>query len=304
MPAPAGGGDSPFARFLEEGRARVDAALSVWLAEEAGIPDDLRRAMTYSVAAGGKRIRPQLCLMVAEGLGASGEGLLRAAAAFELLHTYSLIHDDLPALDNDDLRRGKPTCHKAFSEATAILAGDALQALAFDWLAGASARGLPPDRVLEAVRVFARAAGPSGMVGGQALDMAAEGRSLTMVELQAIHRGKTGALLAAAVEVGAVLAGAAGRERDLLRAWGEQIGLLFQIVDDILDVVGDAAALGKTPGKDARTGKVTYPSLVGLDEARRLARAVHDEALALAARLPRPVPRLAEMTSFLLERTC
>ncbi|NLI75341.1 MAG: polyprenyl synthetase family protein [Candidatus Riflebacteria bacterium] len=302
MPA-AGEGVAPFARFLEEGRARVDAVLSAWLADEAGIPDDLRRAMTYSVAAGGKRIRPLLCLMVAEGLGASGEGLLRAAAAFELLHTYSLIHDDLPALDDDDLRRGKPTCHRAFSEATAILAGDALQALAFDWLAGTAARGLPAERVLEAVRVFARAVGPAGMVGGQSLDMAGEGRSLTMGELQAIHRGKTGALLAAAVEVGAVLAGAVGEERALLRAWGEQIGLLFQIVDDILDVVGDAAALGKTPGKDVRTGKVTYPSLVGLDEARRLARAVHDEAQALAARLPRPVPRLAGMTSFLLERT-
>jgi len=290
-------------RYPAQCKKTVDDALARWLSEEPDVPETLRKAMCYSVLAGGKRIRPILCLTVAEGLETYGEGILRAACAFELLHTYSLIHDDLPAMDNDDLRRGQPTSHKVFGEATAILTGDALLTLSFEWIANSANFGLLKDRVLQAIPVFARAAGQAGMVGGQILDMAAENKSVTIEELKRIHRGKTGALLCSAIEVGGILSGASGRERDLLRSYGEQVGLLFQIVDDILDVEGDQTEIGKTPESDIRRGKATYPSLLGIPEAKRLARVARDESQNVIKQLPRGIPRLGELADYFLDRT-
>lgn len=252
----------------------------------AEIPPRLAEAMRYSLLAGGKRLRPVLCLSWAlacaapapeDGCGSSGCGtpaggltqaVLPFAAGLEMIHTYSLIHDDLPAMDNDDLRRGRPTCHKAYDEATAILAGDALLTDAFDSMA---ATPLPADRVLTAVLLTARAAGSQGMVGGQVLDLAAEGHSLSVEELKVLNAKKTGALLRGACECGAVLAGADRERRAAARTYGLELGIAFQITDDILDVTGDEATVGKQVRHDAASGKATWPSLLGLDAARALA---------------------------------
>ncbi len=290
-----------FAEYLAGRGPLVERALAQWLpAADQGPDPRLHEAMRYSVLAGGKRLRPLLLLLAAETCGvpplllaeheafAGGrvEGCLRAACALEVLHTYSLIHDDLPAMDNDDLRRGRPTNHKVFGEATAILAGDALLTLAFEWLATAARCDLPGLGMLEAIKLFAEAVGHAGMVGGQALDMAAENRQVTIVELEAIHRAKTGALLRVAVEIGGLVGGAPPPTVAALSRVGALIGLLFQITDDILDEVGSAAALGKTPGVDRERGKATYPALLGLDGARRRAGEVRDEALVAVANLP------------------
>jgi geranylgeranyl diphosphate synthase type II len=277
--------------YLRARTRLVEVALDRWLPPiNAGPAPRLHEAMRYSVLAGGKRLRPILLLLVAETCGdcemrlpsfdeagatpdepslgsvlAGGRtaGILRAACALEVLHTYSLIHDDLPAMDNDDLRRGRPTNHKVFGEALAILAGDALLTLAFEWLARAVAEGVPASWGLAAMYRFAEAVGHSGMVGGQALDMAAENRVITLPELETIHRAKTGALLRVAVEMGGLLAGASEVAIDALRNLGTLLGLLFQITDDILDEVGTAAELGKKPGVDRERGKATYPRAVG-----------------------------------------
>ncbi|MBF0499418.1 MAG: polyprenyl synthetase family protein [Candidatus Riflebacteria bacterium] len=301
--------------WLDNYRREVDAALERFLPPEPSEPNVLFQAMRYSITAGGKRIRPVLLLTTAEGLCdplsehapsadviPPREALLKAACSLELIHTYSLIHDDLPALDNDDLRRGKPTNHKMFGEAIAIMVGDALQSLAFSWMAEIASLGVPVERTLEAVSLLARAAGPFGMVGGQVFDLEGEGKNSSMADLERIHRLKTGAMLAVSVEIGAVLAGADSEECPLLREFGRKIGLLFQIVDDILDVVSDASTLGKTPGKDQKLGKATYPALLGIDESRRLATEVEKEALELLSRLRHPIPRLAEIARFILTR--
>ncbi|MFZ2957112.1 MAG: polyprenyl synthetase family protein [Candidatus Ozemobacteraceae bacterium] len=298
----------PIADWLEERRKEVDDALDRFLPSEFTGPATLFRAMRYSVEAGGKRIRPILLIATAEGISTdapsvSREPLLKSACALELIHTYSLIHDDLPALDNDDLRRGKPTNHKMFGEANAIMAGDALQTLAFAWLADTRNMGIPAERALEAVALLAEAAGPFGMVGGQVFDLEGEEKTASMKDLERIHRLKTGALLAVSIEVGAVLAGASPDERVALREFGNKIGLLFQIVDDILDVVSDAQTLGKTPGKDQKLGKATYPALLGLEEARCRAAKVENEACDLLSRLRRPIPRLAEIARFIRTRS-
>lgn len=283
-------------------RARVDDALDRWLPAVDTLPGRLQESMRYSVCAGGKRIRPALCLMTAEGYGLTGDGPLRAAGALELLHTYSLIHDDLPAMDDDDLRRGRPTNHKVFGEATAILAGDALLTLAFEWMAGIADHGIPAERAVLAVKEFAVSVGQAGMVGGQILDIDAEKKTVTLEELRRIHRLKTGALLAVSVKIGGVLGGACPGELLKLEAYGHRIGLLFQIVDDILDVDGAAADLGKTPGSDARLGKATYPALLGMDGARREAARALDDALDAVNSLERPIPMLAELARWLYGR--
>ena len=248
--------------------ARVEDYLGFCLRDRA-IPERLLTAMEYSLLAGGKRLRPVLCLSCAALCGLKEAEALPFAAAIELIHTYSLIHDDLPAMDNDDLRRGRPTNHKAFDEATAILAGDGLLTEAFVCMAGT---GLPPDRVLAALAELARAAGAAGMVGGQMLDMEYTGAGTADIrELADMHARKTGALIRASCLCGGLLAGAGAELAAALARYGEAFGAAFQIVGDILDVTGTAEQLGKTPGKDAAQGKLTYPSLLGLERSRALA---------------------------------
>jgi geranylgeranyl diphosphate synthase type II len=258
-----------FDQYLKSHLKAVEGALGRVIAPKE--PKRLAEAMRYSLMAGGKRLRPLLVLAAGEACGAKASELMDAACALECLHTYSLIHDDLPAMDNDDLRRGKPTNHKAFDEATAILAGDALQALAFELLAK-SARKSGAAPALEAISVFAIASGQRGMVGGQMADIQAEGVTIGAPQLQFIHAGKTGALISAAVECGALLAGASSVQRRNLKAFGKHIGLAFQVSDDILNVVGEKAKLGKSTGSDADRGKATYPSLFGLERSKGIAK--------------------------------
>ena len=244
-------------------------------------------AMRYSLEAGGKRVRPLLCLLAAESVGADPGTALSGALALEYLHTYSLIHDDLPAMDDDDLRRGKPTCHVAFGEAHAILAGDGLQAEAFAVLA--SDASMPAEARVEAISLLAEASGWRGMVGGQALDLEGEGlETYGLDHLKTIHRLKTGALLRASLEIGAVLGGADGALREALRSAGAWLGLAFQIQDDILDATSDAAALGKRAGKDAEKGKITYPALLGLEGAQRALAEATENASCHLQSLPKP----------------
>ncbi|HEX2342886.1 MAG TPA: farnesyl diphosphate synthase [Vicinamibacterales bacterium] len=270
--------------YLDRRRGEIDAALERILdsTARAGCPPSVIESMRYSVMAGGKRFRPVLTLASAEAVAAAAEideaaardRALPAACAIELIHTYSLVHDDLPAMDNDTLRRGRPTSHVVFGEGMAILAGDGLLTLAFEIMGSDSEQtGSDPARRLRAIGVIARAAGATGMVGGQAIDLQAVGRAgqLDADSLRAMHARKTGALITAAAVSGAILAGAPDALVGAIRKYAVELGLAFQIVDDILDVEGEAAALGKTAGKDAAAGKPTYPALFGLDESRRMA---------------------------------
>ena len=289
--------------FLARARALVDARLDELVPGEGVHPSAVHAAVRWSLFAGGKRFRPALLLAVGRTLGAREErDLLDAACAFEMVHTYSLVHDDLPAMDDDDLRRGRPTCHVKFGEATAVLAGDALQALAFQTVA--EDERLPAPLRVRLVAELARAAGtPDGMVAGQAHDLDAESRAgVAPEELELIHRRKTGALIAAAARAGALVAGAGEEELEAVSAYAHELGLLFQITDDLLDVTATAADLGKTPGKDARASKATYVSVYGLDGARQRAAAVHAQALAALARLRRPAPLLRSIVELILER--
>lgn len=247
---------------------RVEQALSAWVPADA--PAGLGEAMRYAVLDGGKRLRPLLVLGAAEAVHGNLDAALRAACAVELIHAYSLVHDDMPCMDDDVLRRGKPTVHVAFGEATALLAGDALQALAFELLAPEAA-GIPERTQAGLCRLLALAAGHAGMAGGQAIDLAAVGQSLTEDELRQMHRLKTGALLQASVMMGATCGEASTAARRGLEEYGRALGLAFQVVDDILDVTADSATLGKTAGKDALHAKPTYVSLLGLPRARALA---------------------------------
>ena len=253
-------------------RSRVEQYLSTSFLDRE-IPSRLSDAMRYSLLAGGKRLRPVLCLAVARACAEDRaeeltEAILPFAAGLEMIHTYSLIHDDLPAMDDDDLRRGCPTCHKAFDEATAILAGDALLTNAFSHMARAA---VPADRLLEAMRLTADAAGAAGMAGGQMLDLEGEGKTLSLEELRVLNEKKTGALLFNACECGAVLAGASRQQRTAARRYGTELGIAFQITDDILDVIGDEATVGKEVRHDAESAKATWPALVGLEKSRELA---------------------------------
>ena len=257
-----------FREELKSKTAAVEKIVESYLPEESGTQHEIMEAMNYSVTAGGKRLRPLLMQETYRMFGGEGREVEPFMAAMEMIHTYSLIHDDLPAMDDDDLRRGRPTCHKVWGEATAILAGDALLTDAFGRMAAVP---LPPDRVLAAVALAARAAGAAGMVGGQVLDLAAEGRTLSRAELVELNAKKTGALIAAACECGATLAGADPARRAALRRFGEELGIAFQITDDILDVVGDETEVGKEVRHDAKAAKATWPALLGLDAARALA---------------------------------
>jgi geranylgeranyl diphosphate synthase type II len=294
--------DDDLDAFLAAARRRVEDALDRYLPPEADdlCPPRLAAAMRHSLMGGGKRLRPILALMAAEACGADPAVALPSACALEMIHTYSLIHDDLPAMDDDDLRRGRPTCHKAFDEATAILAGDALQALAFEIIARDTH---PAAAAVACMRELAEGSGPSGMAGGQMADLQAEGRlDPSLDALEAIHRRKTGALLRASLRMGALAAGAPADHLDALSSYGHGIGLAFQIIDDLLDVEGDETKLGKRVGKDSGLGKWTYPSLLGIDASRRKARQVADDAIASLAPLGDHADRLRALARQLLER--
>jgi geranylgeranyl diphosphate synthase, type II len=256
--------------YLQEQQLRIDAALHRWVPTETVDPVTIHKAMRYSLFAGGKRVRPILAIAAAEAVRGSTEGVEDAACSLELIHTYSLIHDDLPALDNDDLRRGQPTCHKVFGEAMAILAGDALLTLAFEVLA--KLPDLDSDRRVRLIAELATASGTvRGMIGGQVNDIQGEGQPPTAALLDSIHRAKTGALLRASVRMGAIWAGADAQQLQALTQYGEHTGLAFQIVDDVLDVEQSSETLGKTAGKDAEQGKITFPAVYGIELSRTMA---------------------------------
>ena len=265
--------------YLAANKRLVDETLDSLLPKSTGPAATVVEAMRYAVTGGGKRLRPILAMAACEACGGTFDDVLEPAAAVELIHTYSLIHDDLPAMDDDDLRRGRPTVHRAFGEAEAVLAGDALQALAFEILATRPRGEARSSRRNEAVRVLADGAGVAGMVGGQMADLEAERAPVDAVGLEWIHRRKTGALLAASAELGAIHAGAAPADRAALADYGRALGLAFQIADDILDCTATAEDLGKTPGKDRQAGKATYPALYGLDASRARAELLVDTAL-------------------------
>lgn len=286
--------------FFEEDRLSVDAALERLLPAESAQPSSIHTAMRYSVFAGGKRMRPILCLESARIFGSDVNPALHPACAIEFIHTYSLIHDDLPALDNDDLRRGKPTCHKKFGEAIAILAGDGLLTLAFETVA---ATLVPAERRVAMLSEIAGAAGTvNGMVGGQVADIEAERKPTDAKMLEYIHRSKTAALIRASVTAGAICAGAQSDDVARLRRFGETIGWAFQVTDDILDVEESSAALGKTAGKDLAQQKATYPAMYGLERSHQIARELATKAIDELSPYAEGAVRLREIAEYLVLR--
>lgn len=262
--------------YLSAKTELVNRGLKELLRPEEEYPQNLHRAIHYSLFAGGKRIRPALVLASCESVGGEAAEALNAACAFECVHTYSLIHDDLPAIDNDDMRRGRPTCHKAFGEAVAILAGDALLTAAFELIA--ATRTADPSKVIRVIAELSKAAGSVGMIGGQMVDIESEGEEVAFPVLEYIHIHKTGELILASVRSGAIMGGASQKELESLSRYGKSVGLAFQIADDILDVEGSAAEMGKNTGGDEKKGKATYPALIGLEESRKRA----EELVAMA----------------------
>ena len=290
------------ASYLARRAQEVNAWLNCFVPLETVTPVQLHRAMRYSLFAGGKRLRPILVLAAGESLGASTDDLMPAACAIEMIHTYSLIHDDLPAMDDDDLRRGMPTCHKAFGEAVAILAGDALLTQAFRVLAS-DAPGRDPVRQIRVLREVATAAGSvDALIGGQMRDIESEGKKVDDQTLDYIHRSKTGALIRASAVTGAIIANASEEQIGTVSAYGERIGLAFQIADDILDVSSTSEQLGKTPGKDQAARKATYPALHGIPASEARARKLVDEAAALIDTLDADTAVLQELARFIIAR--
>jgi geranylgeranyl diphosphate synthase, type II len=289
--------------YLAERRGLVNRALLAYLPRVRGPAFRVTEAMHYSLFVGGKRLRPILCLAAAEAVGGDAGDALPVACALEMIHTYSLIHDDLPAMDDDDLRRGQPTCHKKFDEATAILAGDGLLTEAFRTVAAAAFQYEGQAEVLlEVLNLLATAAGYQGMVGGQMLDLLAEGRRISLKELETIHRNKTGALLTAAVRSGALMGGGNRSEVTFLTTYGEKFGLAFQITDDLLDVEGDTAQMGKAAGMDEKRQKATYPAVLGLTATRQWARRLVDEAVAALEVFQDRAEPLRQLAQYLLVR--
>jgi len=282
--------------------ARAERALQRCLPPAAHATDHLRRAMHYAVMGGGKRLRPMLVYATAHALDEDGPALDAAACAVELIHAYSLVHDDLPAMDDDALRRGRPTCHVVFGEAMAILAGDALQALAFELLADDGAE-IDASVRIAMLQTLGRACGAEGMAGGQALDLAAVGRSLELAELEYMHGCKTGALIRASVRLGALLGGADADALLALDRYASAVGLAFQVRDDILDVEGESAVIGKTAGKDAAAAKPTFPSIIGLDASRERLAGLTDTALAAIAPWGERAALLHELARYAAHRT-
>ncbi len=292
-----------FQSYLSKRRVLVDTELERLLAPAETYPPPLCEAMRYSVFAGGKRLRPILCMAGCEAAGGGYEKALPVAAAVEMIHTYSLIHDDLPAMDDDDLRRGKPTSHKVYGEAMAILTGDALLTEAFVILAGAfSADGIEPERASAVIGEIGRAAGINGMIAGQVMDVQKEGQDFSREELDFIHRNKTARLIEASVSSGALAAGATGETLEALRDYGKAIGLGFQIVDDILDITGDDR-LGKERGRDQELGKATYPALYGLEASRQKAQSLAEQAKQSLSGFGEAAEPLGHIADYINERS-
>ncbi len=283
-----------------ERRKLVEEALKVELYRERPLNKTLGEAMEYSLMAGGKRLRPILLMAAADAVGAEGTDFLCTACALEMIHTYSLIHDDLPAMDNDDYRRGKYTNHKVYGDGMAILAGDALLTLAFEVMT--RQKGVSKEAIFQVVSEMSRAAGAAGMVGGQAIDLQSEGKRISMEELRQMHLGKTGALFRAALRSGAILGGANASQLEALTKYAEAFGLAFQITDDILDVIGDSSVIGKPVGSDLRNEKSTYVTLTSLEEAQELANTTIDKAICALEGLGHEADFLRELVKYLSDR--
>ena len=290
----------PFADFLQYSQQRIDQYLNATLPIPGQAEIPLFEAIRYSLFNGGKRIRPLLAYAAANAVGEINPSTDRVAAAVEMIHAYSLIHDDLPAMDNDDLRRGTPSCHIAFDEATAILAGDGLQALAFEQLL--EAQQLPPQTTLRLLAILTKAAGFDGMVYGQAIDIAAVDQTLTLPQLEHMHRHKTGAMITASVMMGGMTAGASERQLGVLKDYGEAIGLAFQVQDDILDATTNTAVLGKQQGSDQARNKPTYLSLLGIDGARQKAAELHSQSLTALASFDERADQLRAIANYIVKR--
>ncbi|MGQ9813302.1 MAG: polyprenyl synthetase family protein [Dissulfurimicrobium sp.] len=289
--------------YLQEKSGMLDLALHEFLSMEDGPSTPLFKAMRYSLMAGGKRVRPILMLAGVEAVGGDPTDFIPFACAIECIHTYSLIHDDLPAMDDDDLRRGRPTCHKVFGEAMAILAGDGLLTRAFELMTDHSlVSNISPESVIKAISIISKAAGASGMVGGQAADIIFEGKDVDLDTLFFIHSHKTGALIQASVEAGGLLGGGNAVEVECLRAYGAALGLAFQIIDDILDVEGDKAVMGKPVGSDAKKKKATYPAFIGIDESKKKANILIDEAISALLSFDERADPLRAIARYVVER--
>lgn len=289
--------------FLSKKKDIVDKALERLVPPAKTFPSSVHEAMRYSLFAGGKRVRPILAIAAAEAFGVKTADLLPIAGSLELIHTYSLIHDDLPAMDDDDFRRGRPTCHKAHGEAIAILAGDGLLTMAFEILSDPRRlKSIPSNRMLAIIREISTASGVFGMVGGQVVDIQSEDKEIDFPTLEYIHTHKTGALIRASVRVGAIYAKAGKRQLTALTRYGEMVGLAFQIADDILDITGKQEELGKDIGSDLEKGKKTFPSFIGLEESRRRAREVVDKAIAALKDFDRKADPLRELAKYIINR--
>ena len=289
--------------YLSRKKDSVDKALEKLMPPTKTFPSSVHEAMRYSLFAGGKRVRPILAMAAAEALGAKSAGLLPLAGTLELIHTYSLIHDDLPAMDNDDFRRGRPTCHKVYGEAIAILAGDGLLNMAFEVLSDPRRlESVPANRLIAIIKEISTASGVFGMVGGQVVDMESEGKDIDFPTLEYIHTHKTGALIRASVRVGALYARAGKRHFTALTRYGEMVGLAFQIADDILDITGKQEEIGKDVGSDIKKGKKTFPSFYGLEESRRRAVEVVDKAITALKDFDRKADPLRELAKYIINR--
>lgn len=292
--------------YLKKQQQRVEEHLTSLMPDAAGLFQNHIESMRYSLFVGGKRIRPILCLAGAEAVDpseATQQKTLPVACALECIHTYSLIHDDLPAMDDDDLRRGKPTNHTVFGEAAAILAGDGLLTYAFDLLSGQATAAIPATDRIRIINVVAKAAGPMGMVGGQSLDMLHEGKQIGYETLRTIHRSKTGALITASVISGAMVAGASPEQEAALQTYGDHIGLAFQIVDDLLDIEATTEELGKPAGSDMKAEKSTYPSLFGRGTSRTMAREAVQASIAVLSPFDQKADPLRALANYIVDRT-
>ena len=289
--------------YLAEKKKTVETALQGYFPEPEGLTSDLTKAMRYSLFAGGKRLRPILCIAGAETVGGLGREVLPVACALELIHTYSLIHDDLPLMDDDDLRRGKPTNHKVFGEPIALLAGDGLLTEAFSLMTSVDISGkISPQILLRAISLISRAAGYDGMVGGQAVDIQWEGKRADLPVVRFMHIHKTGALITASVASGAILGGADESQIEAITSYGEKIGLAFQISDDILDIEGDSKTMGKRAGADEEKGKMTYPAVLGLNESKRIQSELVQTAVLDLQKFGSRAEPLRQIARYIIER--
>jgi len=290
-------------QYLDEKKTLVDKALQKFMPRPSGLASDVIKSMNYSLFAGGKRIRPILCIAGAEAVGGSTDSVVPVACAIELIHTYSLIHDDLPVMDNDDLRRGKPTNHKVFGEAVALLAGDGLLTLAFNLMAGYGAeKKVEKNALLRVIDLIASAAGYKGMVGGQVVDITYEGKEPDPAVVEYIHRHKTAALIAVSVTAGNILAGGNKDEEKSINRYGQQIGLAFQIADDILNIEGDKGLMGKGTGSDKEKGKITYPSVFGTAESKKIQKELINNAIESLQKFDARAEPLRDLARYIINR--